>query len=52
MVQIRTAAEQLAAEGAQRSGAAETVSGLITELERGLDDLTQLASEGAEPERI
>jgi hypothetical protein len=45
MVQIRTAAEQLAAEGRQRSAAAETVNGLIAELEQGLDDLTRLAAE-------
>jgi hypothetical protein len=47
MVQIRTAAEQLAAEGSQRAQAAETVNGLIAELEGGLDDLTRLAAQGA-----
>jgi hypothetical protein len=48
MVQIRTAAEQLAAEGRQRAEAAETVNGLIGELEHGLDDLTRLAVQGSE----
>ncbi|HET7485225.1 MAG TPA: hypothetical protein VFJ64_07585, partial [Solirubrobacterales bacterium] len=47
MVQIRTAAEQLAAEGRQRAEAAETVSGLIGELEQGLEELNRLAAEGA-----
>jgi hypothetical protein len=44
-VQIRTAAEQLAAEGRQRAEAAEVVSRLIEDLDRGLDDLTRLAAQ-------
>jgi hypothetical protein len=47
MVQIRTAAEQLAAEGSQRAAASETVNRLIGELEEGLEELNRLASEGA-----
>jgi hypothetical protein len=50
MVQIRTAAEQLAAEGRQRAEAAETVNGLIQKLEQGLDDLTRLAAQGSKGE--
>ena len=47
MVQIRTAAEQLAAEGRQRAAASETVNGLIGDLEEGLEELNRLAAEGA-----
>ncbi|HSS04992.1 MAG TPA: hypothetical protein VLK89_07390, partial [Solirubrobacterales bacterium] len=52
MVQIRTAAEQLAAEGRQRAVAAETVNGLIADLEQGLDDLTRLAAQDAADESL
>ncbi|HEY2142032.1 MAG TPA: hypothetical protein VGG98_08230, partial [Solirubrobacteraceae bacterium] len=49
MVQIRTAAEQLAAEGRQRAEAAETVTALVGELERGLERPTLSAPNGAGP---
>jgi hypothetical protein len=38
MVQIRTAAEQLAAEGSQRSAAARQVEEQVARLEQTLDD--------------
>jgi methyl-accepting chemotaxis protein len=44
MVEIRTAAEQLAAEQRERTGAAERVDGLVEDLE---DKLVELAAVGA-----
>jgi hypothetical protein len=38
MVQIRTAAEQLAAEGSQRAGAAQQIEEQVTALQRTLED--------------
>ncbi|HEX2015166.1 MAG TPA: methyl-accepting chemotaxis protein [Solirubrobacteraceae bacterium] len=43
MSEIRTAADQLAAEQAQRSGAAQGVQELVEELSRRLDDLAELS---------
>src|SRR5262249_53661137 len=47
MVQIRTAAEQLAAEGRARAEAAETVTALVADLERGLERPSMGAQDGA-----
>jgi hypothetical protein len=47
MVQIRTAAEQLAAEGRARAEAAEKVTTLVADLERGLERPALRGSNGA-----
>jgi methyl-accepting chemotaxis protein len=49
MVEIRTAAEQLAVEEQVRAGTAEKVDGLVDELERKLGDLAAMAGNGAAP---
>jgi hypothetical protein len=46
MVEIRTAAEQLAAEEQLRAATAEKVDGLVDELERKLGELAALAGNG------
>jgi methyl-accepting chemotaxis protein len=49
MVEIRTAAEQLAVEERERASTAERVDGLVDELEHKLGELAQLADNGAAP---
>jgi len=48
MVQIRTAAEQLAAEGSQRTDAARQVEDQVASLEKTLDDYGIVVSDGSE----
>jgi methyl-accepting chemotaxis protein len=47
MVEIRTAAEQLAAEQTERTATAERVDGLVEDLERKLVDLAAVGSNGS-----
>ena len=47
MVEIRTAAEQLAAEQTERTATAERVDGLVEELERGLVELAAVGGNGS-----
>jgi hypothetical protein len=46
MVEIRTAAEQLASEQSERTVTAERVDGLVEELERGLVELAAVGADG------
>jgi hypothetical protein len=47
MVEIRTAAEQLAAEQRDRTVTAERVDGLVEDLERKLVDLAAVGANGS-----
>jgi methyl-accepting chemotaxis protein len=47
MSEIRTAAEQLAAEQEQRKSTAERVTGAVGELNAGLEEFTAMAEEGS-----
>src|SRR4051794_35692897 len=49
MLQIRTAAEQLASEGQQRTEVAGRVTELVTDLDQRLDDFSQIAANGDDP---
>ncbi|MDX6643373.1 MAG: hypothetical protein QOD76_1335, partial [Solirubrobacteraceae bacterium] len=49
MVEIRTAAEQLAAEQQQRAASAERVNTLVDDLEHKLGELSALSENGSAP---